>query len=173
MTANSAQIDENQPNFDFIETEKSSALEGAQISSLDEVRALIAKKHSGKSVGSDDPIWMLYSMFEVFVSDLSVLLVEAETRLTGEREKLKAVVGESAKILAEQMEGELSNLETTLGQIRHDVEASSIEGLLKQQAQFSAELGALTSKLKRSSLPIYIFTALNWLAVGALYLIMK
>ncbi|SDQ36425.1 hypothetical protein [Pseudovibrio sp. Tun.PSC04-5.I4] len=168
-----AQIDANQSNFDFVEDEKSRGLEGAQISSLDEVKALIAKKHSGKSLGSDDPIWMLYSMFEVFVSDLSVLLVEAETRLTGEREKLKAMVGESAKVLSDEMQGELSNLGTTLSQIRHDVEVSSIEGLLKQQAQFSAELGALTSKLKRSSLPIYIFTALNWLAVGALYLIMK
>ncbi len=168
-----AQIDANQSNFDFIEEEKSRGLEGTQISSLDEVKALIAKKHSGKSLGSDDPIWMLYSMFEVFVADLSVLLVEAETRLTGEREKLKAMVGESAKILSDEMQGELSNLGTTLNQIRNDVEASSIEGLLKQQAQFSAELGALTDSLKRSSLPIYIFTALNWLAVGALYLIMK
>ncbi|MGH0004359.1 hypothetical protein ACQU0X_30185 [Pseudovibrio ascidiaceicola] len=151
----------------------SSPMGDAQISSLEDVRALIAKKHSGQGIGSDDPIWMLYSLFEVFADDLSGLLRDVETRQSGERDKLKALVTESAKILSEQMQGELSRLSDTLGQIRQNVEVSSIEGLLKQQAQFSNELGDLTSKIKRNLLPIYLFTALNWLAVGALYLIMK
>ncbi len=173
MAAMTPDSEQNQANFDFIESELSTPLGGAQISSLEDVRALIAKKHGGQSMGSDDPIWMLYSLFEVFTSDLSVLLSEVETRQSGERDKLKALVGESAKILSEQMQGELSRLSDTLGQIRQNVEASSIEGLLKQQAQFSNELGDLTSKIKRFSSPLYFFTALNWLAVGALYLIMK
>ncbi|WP_139201455.1 hypothetical protein [Pseudovibrio axinellae] len=165
--------EQNQANFDFIESEVSTPLGGAQISSLEDVRALIAKKHGGQSMGSDDPIWMLYSLFEVFTSDLSVLLAEAGTRQVHERDKLKAIVGESAKVLAEEMQSELSRLSDTLSQIRQNVEASSIEGLLKQQSQFSIELGDLTSKIKRFSSPLYFFTALNWLAVGALYLIMK
>ncbi|MGH0004647.1 hypothetical protein ACQU0X_31670 [Pseudovibrio ascidiaceicola] len=173
MAAMTPDSEQNQANFDFIDSELSTPLDGAQISSLEDVRVLIAKKHGGQSMGSDDPIWMLYSLFEVFTSDLSVLLAEAGTRQTHERDKLKAMVGESAKVLSEEMQGELSRLGDTLGQIRQNVEVSSIEGLLKQQSQFSNELGDLTSKIKRFSSPLYFFTALNWLAVGALYLIMK
>ncbi|MGH0004734.1 hypothetical protein ACQU0X_32105 [Pseudovibrio ascidiaceicola] len=173
MAAVSPDSEQNQANFDFIDSELSTPVGGAQISSLEDVRALIAKKHGGQSMGSDDPIWMLYSLFEVFTSDLSVLLSEVETRQAHERDKLKALVGESAKVLAGELQGELSRLGGAITQIRQNVEVSSIEGLLKQQSQFSNELGVLTSKIKRFLSPIYFLTALNWLSVGALYLIMK
>ena len=175
MSAN-AQHDHTQPNFDFIDDEKPvavSAFDGAQISTLEEVKAHLAKKHEGHSLGANDPIWMLYSMFEVFVSDLAVVLKETETRQDEERNKLTGLVGESAKVLSEHMQGELAGLSTILKGLREDAAASSVQNLLQQQAQFSSELSALTSKIKRFSTPLYLFTALNWFAVGAFYLILK
>ncbi|WNZ53988.1 hypothetical protein QT397_02280 (plasmid) [Microbulbifer sp. MKSA007] len=167
----SAAQDNSQPNFDFMEETKA-APKDLQISTLDEVQALLAKKHGGRGAGSDDPIWLLYSMFEVFVADLSVLLQETDTRQGAEREKLKAMLPEVAKTLSESLQGELSGLSSTLGQLRQDAEASSVENLLKQQAQFSSELGTLTSKVRGLKWPFVLLTALNWLAVGAFYLIM-
>ncbi|KZK96893.1 MULTISPECIES: hypothetical protein [unclassified Pseudovibrio] len=170
-TEASAANDDSQPNFDFMDESEPDAKD-LQISTLEDVQALIAKKHNGRSVGSDDPIWLLHTMFGVLVEDLLNLLEDTNSQQGEEREKLKALLPEVAKTLSESLQSELSGLSSTLGQLRQDAEASSVENLLKQQAQFSSELGTLTSKVRGLKWPFVLLTALNWFAVGAFYLIM-
>ncbi len=183
MSSKTDQADENNRADAEAGQVKQADNQDLQISTLEDVKALIARKHGRAGAGSDDPIWMLYTMFEVFTSDLSVIINETRHQQSAEREKLKAMVPQVAQVLADNLNSELQGLAKTLNTLRQDAEASSIENLLKQQAQFSGELGglssrlasdisAVTSRLKRQKWPLAFLTLLNWLAVGAFYLIM-
>ncbi|WP_193777984.1 hypothetical protein, partial [Pseudovibrio sp. W74] len=72
-------------------------------------------------------IWLLHTMFGVLVEDLLNLLEDTNSQQGKEREKLKALLPEVAKMLSESLQCELSGLSSTLGQLRQDAEASSVE----------------------------------------------
>ena len=129
--------------------------------SIAEAKALLAARHS-VAVGDDDPVLMLVTLHEGFVSD-------HERLLERHRKALEAVMASATAAMTEAM-GE--SLSAVADEVVSGVLPAALARAGEEARQSEAAIARFRAGARRLTVTLTLLNGLSWLALGAAVLVL-